>query len=219
MNWASPAVAEGKMIIASGNHKVYCFQDPDMPPVTPPAPDGPTNGTTHVDYSFTASTTDPQGDDIFYLFDWGDGTNSSWLGPYPSGSAASASHAWEAVGNYSVTVKAKDTSGLESGWSPAHTIAIIEAPILKIQNFTGGLLKAKTFIKNVGNAPAINIHWTFGKANGTILSLTPGEQRKITSGIIFGFGKQVLKATATCAQSSDSKEQTVLVILIFILIR
>jgi len=219
MNWASPAVAEGKMIAASGNHKVYCFLDPNMPPEIPPAPDGPSNGTTHVEYSFTATTTDPQGDSIFYLLSWGDGTNSSWLGPYPSGSTVNASHSWATVGNYSITVKAKDTSGLESDWSPAHTIAIIEAPILKIQNFTGGLLKAKTSIKNIGNAPAINIHWTFGNANGTILSLAPGEQRKITTGIMIGFGKQVLKATATCAESSDSKEQNVFVLFIFILIR
>jgi outer membrane protein assembly factor BamB len=218
-NWASPAVAEGKMIIASGNHRVYCFQDLNTPPETPPAPDGPVSGTTHVEYSFTATTTDPQDDSIFYLFSWGDGTNSSWLGPYPSGSTVNASHAWATVGNYSITVKAKDTSGLESGWSPAHAIDIIEAPILKIQNITGGLLKAKTKIKNIGNAPATNIHWTFGKANGTILSLAPGEERKITTGIMIGFGKTVIKATAACAQSSDSKEQNVFVLFIFILIR
>jgi outer membrane protein assembly factor BamB len=219
MNWASPAVAEGKMIIASGNHRVYCFQDLNMPPGTPPAPDGPVNGTTHVEYTFTATTTDPQGDDVSYLFSWGDGTNSSWLGPYPSGSTVNASHAWTTVGNYSITVKAKDTSGLESDWSPAHTIAIIEAPILKIQNITGGLLKVKTAIKNIGNAPATNIHWTIGKTNGTILSLAPGETRKINSGIIIGFGKAVIKVTATCAQSSDSKEQNVFILLIFIFVR
>lgn len=219
MNWASPAIAEGKMIVASGNHNVYCFQDLNTPPATPLAPDGPVNGTTHVEYSFTAATTDPQGDSIFYLFSWGDGTNSSWLGPYPSGSTVNASHAWGTTGNYNITVKAKDTHDAESDWSPAHTIAIIEEPILKIQNITGGLLKAKTSIKNIGNAPATNIHWTFGNANGTILSLLPGEERKISSGIIIGFGKAVIKVTATCAESSDSKEQNVFILFIFIVVR
>jgi outer membrane protein assembly factor BamB len=218
MNWASPAIAEGKMILASGNHKVYCFQDPNTPPETPAAPDGPVNGTIHVNYTFTATTTDPQGDDIFYLFDWNDGTNSSWLGPYPSGSTVNASHAWATEGNYSITVKAKDASGLESGWSSAHIIAIVEVPILKIQNITGGFLKAKTYIKNVGNAPAFNVHWTFGTANGTILVLVPGDERKITSNRMFGFGRTVLKVTAACDESSDSRQQNAFIFLFFVIV-
>ena len=31
------------------------------------------------------ASTNPDGDNIFYLFDWGDDTNSGWIGPYKSG--------------------------------------------------------------------------------------------------------------------------------------
>jgi hypothetical protein len=208
------------MITASGDHKVYCFKDLSSPPVTPPAPDGPDIGMTNVEYSFTATTTDPQGDSIFYLFNWGDGTNSSWLGPYDSGESANASHSWASAGDYGITVKAKNTNDAESDWSAAHTITITEAPILKIQNVTGGL-KIRTSIKNIGNAPATNINWSITLAGktfrGTILSLPVSEEQKISSGIVFGFGKTVVKVTATCAESSDSKELQAFILLIFII--
>jgi len=58
------------------------------------------------------------------MFNWDDGTSSEWLGPYPSGSAISASHSWSDIGTYDVKVKAKDTNGATSGWSPPHTITI-----------------------------------------------------------------------------------------------
>ncbi len=218
-NWASPALVNGMMVIASGDHKVYCFWDlNNTPPLTPPAPDGPTSGTVHVPYNFTATTTDPQGEDISFLFDWGDGSTSSWLGPYPSGSIVTGTHSWTTAGTYNITVKAKDTESAESDWSPVHAIIVTDLPVLKIQNVTGGLLKAKTYVKNIGNATATDIHWAFGTANGTIPSLTPGQEQKISSGVLFGFGKKVLKITATCAGSADSRDQDVFLILIFVLI-
>ena len=43
--------------------------------------------------------TDPDGDNVLYYIDWGDGTNSGWLGPYPSGQQASAQKTWSADWN------------------------------------------------------------------------------------------------------------------------
>ena len=66
---------------------------------------------------YFASTTDPDGDDIYYKFSWGDGTDSGWVGPFPSGTLADANHTWSARGDYTIKVKAKDTHGLETDWS------------------------------------------------------------------------------------------------------
>ncbi|MCX6664239.1 MAG: PKD domain-containing protein, partial [Euryarchaeota archaeon] len=63
------------------------------------------------------STTDIDGDQIYYLFDWGDGNDSGWMGPYNSGDICKESHIWSTKGNYAVKVKAKDTFGAESPWS------------------------------------------------------------------------------------------------------
>jgi len=58
------------------------------------------------------------------MFDWGDGTNSGWVGPYNSGQTASASHTWLIKGTYQIRVKAKDTTDLESPWSETLSITI-----------------------------------------------------------------------------------------------
>jgi hypothetical protein len=110
------------------------FGNPDLtmgpistsnPPLTPPAPTGPTHGVRNVSYFYSASTTDPDGDEIYYMFNWGDGTSTAWLGPYSSGLTMSASHAWSTIGTSDVTVKAKDTNGATSGWSAPLTMTIV----------------------------------------------------------------------------------------------
>ncbi|MFH1101250.1 MAG: Ig-like domain-containing protein [Methanobacteriota archaeon] len=87
------------------------------PPETPTPPTGPTQGLPGQEYLFTSVTTDPEGDDIFYFFDWGDGMNSSWVGPYSSGESGSASHTWLNSGTYALKAQAKDTDGHLSDWS------------------------------------------------------------------------------------------------------
>lgn len=82
-----------------------------------PSISGPAIGRIGRSYSFSATTTDPNGDQLSYWFDWADGTNSGWIGPYDSGQIASMSHIWNTQGSYSIKVKAKDASGAESVWS------------------------------------------------------------------------------------------------------
>ena len=95
-----------------------------LPPVKPDAPDGPTSGSTGSAYTYSASTTDPEGDKVHYLFDWGDGTYSSWIGPKSSGQTAEATHSWSSEGSFSVRVKAKDEHGVQSDWSPSLPISM-----------------------------------------------------------------------------------------------
>jgi len=94
------------------------------PPNTPTQPSGVTSGYTGVSYTYSTSTVDPDGDNIYYFFDWGDGSNSGWVGPYASGVTASASHIWSSSGTYHVRVKAKDTNNAESSWSSYLSVTI-----------------------------------------------------------------------------------------------
>ena len=100
------------------------ISSPSLPPNKPEKPDGVTSGKKGVEYSFTTSATDPEGDNIYYLFDWGDGTTSGWLGPYKSGEKVNASHSWESRGSYEIKVKAKDEYGGQSEWSEPLEIKI-----------------------------------------------------------------------------------------------
>jgi hypothetical protein len=109
-----------------GYHSYYIpdlFEDDNLPPFTPSQPSGSALGKIGVAYTYSSTTHDPEGDDVFYLIDWGDGNLSEWLGPFASGDSCSVEHSWGREGLYSVRVKAKDFHGSESEWSdplPVH---------------------------------------------------------------------------------------------------
>ncbi len=92
-------------------------------PYTSSTPSGPTSGYTGASYSYSTSTTDPDGDDVCYQFDWGDGLTTT-TGYYSSGSTVSVSHTWESSGTYYVKVRAKDVYGAWSDWSDPLTVTI-----------------------------------------------------------------------------------------------
>jgi len=86
-------------------------------PINPERPMGTINGETGIEYNFTSRTTDPQDDQIYFMFDWGDKTNSGWIGPYNSGEIVNSSHVWNNKGNFNIKVKAKDIYDHQSDWS------------------------------------------------------------------------------------------------------
>jgi len=96
-------------------------------PATPDTPAGQAFGFKGIEYTYSSQTTDPNGDDLYYMWDWGDGTMSSWIGPLHSGETVATPHTFEAGGSFSVRVKAKDTTGAESNWSPPLSVTM---PIL-----------------------------------------------------------------------------------------
>jgi hypothetical protein len=96
----------------------------NYPPQTPVTPSGVPEGVAEVIYEFTTSTIDPEGDSIYYMFDWGDGRDSGWLGPFASGEPCVATNSWYDSGNYQVCVKAKDIHDRESGWSDALSLTV-----------------------------------------------------------------------------------------------
>ena len=98
--------------------------DANHPPEIPSRPTGPTSGNTGNTYTYRSITADPEGNKIYYLFDWGDGNNSGWIGPFESGETGEASYIWKEDGNYEIKVKARDDWGLESEWSEHLTITM-----------------------------------------------------------------------------------------------
>jgi len=99
---------------------------PSEPPTQPTKPVGKTLVVWNREYSYTSTSTDPDGDEIFYQFYWGDGSNSGWIGPYPSGQTGTGSHIWTTLGNYSVTVKAKDINGAGSPMSEPLIVVVTD---------------------------------------------------------------------------------------------
>ena len=71
----------------------------------------------NVEYTFTVVTSDSDGDDVYYWIDWGDDSNSGWLGPYHTSVQITANHTWtETLDIQVIQVQAKDVHGAVSGW-------------------------------------------------------------------------------------------------------
>jgi hypothetical protein len=197
-----------------------------MPPEKPGRPSGPTEGVLGVEYTFSTSTTDPEGEQVSYNWSWGDGTSSEWLGPYDSGATVYASHAWSEAGTYNIKVKAKDLHGVESEWSDLKTIQIVDTAILEIGNISGSLFKVSVVIKNNGSSDAVRVEWSITldggfillgkKTTGRVITIPAGEEKTVSSDLILGFGKTVITVSAETAESSDTAERDAFVLLFFI---
>jgi len=190
----------------------------------PPEINGPSEGDIGRQVDFTFTTTDPGNSDLYYWVEWGDGTYEEWIGPCASGSIVPLSHTYNDQGNFTITAKAKNTLGSESGWSDPFVITII-APQLEIGVITGGFFKVKTAVKNTGAIDIMQVQWNitlsggawFGKqTSGNLLSISPDSERTITSDPIIGFGKTTITVTATHPFSSASVSQNATILLFYI---
>jgi hypothetical protein len=88
----------------------------DEPP-SPPIIDGPTHGKAGVNYTYTFVATNPESNDVYYWIEWGDGAQTEWIGPYPTGQHVTINHTFTKKGTYMIKAKAKDIHGVESAWA------------------------------------------------------------------------------------------------------
>jgi hypothetical protein len=97
---------------------------PQLPPETPDRPTGRMNGKSGKEYTYESRTIDPNADEIYYQWSWGDGTMSDWIGPLDSNEICSVSQTWNENGEYEVKVRAKDSFNSETDWSEPLTVSM-----------------------------------------------------------------------------------------------
>jgi hypothetical protein len=162
-------------------------------------------------------TTDEDDDDLFYFFDWDDGTDSGWVGPFSSGALATAKHIWTTEGDYQIKVKAKDRSGHETAWSDPLSVNM-DAPafIITVQSQFAGV--NVTIINNC-NETLPKVNWSlsvvggiFGRINvslnGSKENFAMGEKIDAkTTKSLFGLGK--IKITVTAETTVYEKDGAV----------
>ena len=95
----------------------------NLPPEKPVI-SGALQGTAGEEYNYTCNTTDGNGNDVYYKWDWGDGNISEWIGPFASGETITFAHLWMEKGDYEIKVKAKDIYDLEGNWSDPLSISM-----------------------------------------------------------------------------------------------
>jgi PKD repeat protein len=120
----------GYVIISVGNGTVT-VEGTNNDPYDPGTPSGPTARNVDQSGSYSTSTTDPDGDQVQYRFDWdanGAHEYSEWTNLVDSGTSASKSHAWSTSGTYFVKTQSRDEHDAISEWSSGFAIVVSEIP-------------------------------------------------------------------------------------------
>jgi hypothetical protein len=81
----------------------------NQPPESPTI-NGPNSGSSKKALNFIFNSVDPDGDDVRFHIDWGDG-NSESTSFVPSGTDKSAGHIWSETGTFVIIASAEDTFG------------------------------------------------------------------------------------------------------------
>jgi hypothetical protein len=137
---------------------VWLFTTADnSPPFRPVILDGPPEAGRGIDLEFATVAPDPEGDKVFYQWDWGDGNYSDWLGPYTFGEQTKTTHQWAENGTYNIRVRAQDELGKQGEWSSAFNITI--SPQIHFMNLNPGFLYLIffTFDKTYGYIYALDV--------------------------------------------------------------
>jgi len=115
--WLAPAFIGWSACVIKGHNN---------PPNEPDIPSGPMEGYINIEYTYLTIALDPDGDQLFYQWDWGDGNISEWLGPYSQEIPCTNSYKWIYPGEYEIKTRAKDNHNCIGNWSDTLLINISE---------------------------------------------------------------------------------------------
>jgi hypothetical protein len=126
-------------------------------PPNKPVIKGESIGKSGIEYDYTFSTIDPDGDNVYYWIIWFEGCPVVfWDGPYSSGEEIIKSYSWENQGKFTIMVKAKDLYGAESDWD-SFEVSMPKNRSLKFsQNYLFGCLKNFLFYKHISPCDIMN---------------------------------------------------------------
>ena len=195
---------------------LHCNEAPYKPII-----EGPTNGTAEATYEYTFCSEDPEGDDIYFWVDWGDGTPSKWSGPCGSGEEMYLNHTWEEPGEYEIIAKSKDNY-YESPWSDPFAIEI--KLLIDVEAIKGGFFKVKAVFKNNGEDDLTCVDWNIkleggafiGKESSGQVDIPAGEEKTVESGLILGFGETRITVTAEVPEFYNQKDRGGFLLLIYV---
>ncbi|MFH1013356.1 MAG: PKD domain-containing protein, partial [Thermoplasmatota archaeon] len=101
-----------KIDISIKNNEEFLNQPPGLPAIT-----GPERGKFGENQSYQITAQDPDGNDLYYYIDWGDGTDIELIGPYGSGRTTTVKHNWAEKGSYTIKVMSRDVYDEKSDWA------------------------------------------------------------------------------------------------------
>jgi len=183
------------------------------PPTTPIITQDQSEGIILSNITLSTFSSDIDQHQLFYQWDYGDGTYSDWIGPFEEGKDVNMNLQWNEQGLYTVSVRVKDMAGMESDWSDPIQVKIT-SPDIQIKRMSSGIGSFRVVLLNSGNAEAKNVSWTIqlnkglhlnSKNAGVIESILPNERAVIRNPFLFGFG---LPAVIIEIESEKLEKQT-----------
>ena len=115
---SSPGVADGKVYVGTWmDGEMLCFggETDNNPPHTPEEILGPTSAKLRVEYTYNTSTYDPDGDQLYYKWDWEE-DGSEWIGPFNSNETMEIKITFYYEFIHTVRVIVKDSNHARSDW-------------------------------------------------------------------------------------------------------
>jgi len=209
--WLSPDYQNGLMCIGG------CVQDSTAPGVTDylfvyelyatngppeiPTIDGPTVGFAGEEIEYTLETTEPDGEDVYYYVEWGDGDIEDWIGPYASGEEVTIGHTWTSADDYEIRAKAKDINDAESDWSDVIVLTIVVTDPPSAPDISGteegepGASYSYYFTSTDPDGDDVSyfIDWGDGETTGWTPYRTSGEMGKQQVGLLIELLEQCSK--------------------------
>ncbi|MCX6666031.1 MAG: PKD domain-containing protein [Euryarchaeota archaeon] len=108
----------------------FYLSPPIDPPNKPSRPNGPQSVQRWIQYPYTTSTTDPNGKQIYYEWNWRANKiipHYEIVGPYSNGATCVINHGWILPGEYQVRVRATNNlfnPNMYSDWSDPLTVTV-----------------------------------------------------------------------------------------------
>jgi hypothetical protein len=160
------------MPIASGGTYTAYYEAANRPPSVPTI-NGPTFCTIYDKdnnylgpWTYTATSSDPDGGNVKLTFSWDDGTPDQQSGAVSSGFPVQESHSWVPnTGMHKIRAKATDTFGAESDWSVPLVITVVAQN--RLTNWAGYFVKASSSNDRVTSVSGEWVQPTFRVPEGT----------------------------------------------------
>jgi hypothetical protein len=174
-------------IIAKDNHDATSVgllwdfttasEDINQPP-NKPSIIGQKSGKTGKSYNYNFVSSDPDGDEVSYYIEWGDGQTTTWTAFQASDNPYSESHTWNSEGTYTIKAKAKDPDGLESIWSELSVSmpkskSITDKPFLRfLEDFKDRFQLLVQLLDLVTISPTFTDRWVITDDESAQLTIT-----------------------------------------------
>ena len=151
-------------------NEIYASHGVSSLPNRPSEPVGPSQGITKTSYKYSTSVVDPNGYQVRYIFDWGDGTTTS-VSLVDSGTIVNAPHSWSNAGTYNIRAMAVNSQSAYSVLSDPLAVSLVSANKPTVTNGIGATLVTSNSARlngeltdTGGDNPEVHIY--FGIADG-----------------------------------------------------